>query len=439
MSNKCISLTFWHIFQDNNYDQDKCIDAALELYEKVSSERRKSIETRNSSMKLLVDLLDRVDVNSEESKSPLNSPDYYHKPSMQNTPTGELVKESKSSRSKKKLKARGNAWTLPETFLRAPRYRFYITSDTDFSMNFSVIYRRTSNDDKIGLTIGNVEWESVVCSLHSRGPYDPLPAKDSGVEVGDVLIGIDHEFFSPVAEVQDIIDILNLSWMKRNNFVTLHFMRLKQYIPYFDQNSSSFSVSEKNNCMNAYTPTHAGIPFLLEQGVITKRQVRYIDTSLLRLKERAINWDLRTVADRIEKWNLDPHWKGPEGNALLKIASSMWERRLNAGSTSPTSNSRSNSGGPGLENDIAAQKRNLKLFKGSALRPALSVRIVRAEELTDFVVYVLWVRDIRTGVEWTQRRRFREFFELREVRFIHCCCLVYLPEIGELVIFRSKT
>ena len=286
-------------------------------------------------------------------------------------------------------------------------------------MNFSVIYRRTSNDDKIGLTIGNVEWESVVCSLHSRGPYDPLPAKDSGVEVGDVLIGIDHEFFSPVAEVQDIIDILNLSWMKRNNFVTLHFMRLKQYIPYFDQNSSSFSVSEKNNCMNAYTPTHAGIPFLLEQGVITKRQVRYIDTSLLRLKERAINWDLRTVADRIEKWNLDPHWKGPEGNALLKIASSMWERRLNAGSTSPTSNSRSNSGGPGLENDIAAQKRNLKLFKGSALRPALSVRIVRAEELTDFVVYVLWVRDIRTGVEWTQRRRFREFFELREVRFIH--------------------
>jgi hypothetical protein len=49
------------------------------------------------------------------------------------------------------------------------------------------------------------------------------------------------------------------------------------------------------------------------------------------------------------------------------------------------------------------------------LRPAVCVRLIRAEERQDHVVYVIWVMDVKSGVEWYVRRRFREFYEFREV------------------------
>ena len=53
--------------------------------------------------------------------------------------------------------------------------------------------------------------------------------------------------------------------------------------------------------------------------------------------------------------------------------------------------------------------------RGSILRPAISVTLLKAEEQVDCVMYVLRVIDVRSGVDWVIRRRFREFFELREV------------------------
>lgn len=51
------------------------------------------------------------------------------------------------------------------------------------------------------------------------------------------------------------------------------------------------------------------------------------------------------------------------------------------------------------------------------LRPAISLRILRAEQGRggDFIVYVIWVLDVKSGEEWFIRRRFREFEVFREV------------------------
>ena len=176
----------------------------------------------------------------------------------------------------------------------------------------------------MGLSIGNVEWESVVLNLHSKGPYDPFPAKESGVEVGDVLLGIDSEYFCPAAEVSDIIEMLNLLWQKRNSFVSLHFMRLKSYIPYVEQNKTK--TRNEKDVLNQYVPSHRAIRYLTDQGVIDRKQVRCVDTYLQRMKERAINWDTQEIADRMGKWNLDVNFKDVDSNSLLKFPNFLWDK-----------------------------------------------------------------------------------------------------------------
>lgn len=52
------------------------------------------------------------------------------------------------------------------------------------------------------------------------------------------------------------------------------------------------------------------------------------------------------------------------------------------------------------------------------LRPALCVRVLRSEPdtHTGATVYVVWVLDVKSGCEWIVKKRFHDFFELREVR-----------------------
>jgi len=326
------------------------------------------------------------------------------------------------------LKPRGTSWPLSETFLRAPRYRLFVTNENNFKTNFSVTYRRSRNDDKLGLTIGNVEWENVVCNLHSKGPYDPLPAKESGVEVGDVLAGVNNELFCPTAEVQDIIDILNSSWLKKDNYVTLHFSRFKQYVPFIDQAKSSASYlsiasgEKEAKISSEYIYSHRALPYLLDQNVIPKNKIRYVDTILQRLKERVLQWDMQTIADRMDLWKLDVFLTGEhEKNPILRMANSLWERKPNSSHEENKSNfssfSEHYSNSP-LGTNMNHRRESfgsINYHKGSKLRPALSVRILRAEEQPDCVMYVMWVLDIRSGVDWLIRRRFREFFDFREV------------------------
>ena len=50
------------------------------------------------------------------------------------------------------------------------------------------------------------------------------------------------------------------------------------------------------------------------------------------------------------------------------------------------------SGHSGRKSDLVVCTRNL--------RPAISIRLMRAEERNDHVVYVIWVMDVKSGAEW---------------------------------------
>ena len=61
----------------------------------------------------------------------------------------------------------------------------------------------------------------------------------------------------------------------------------------------------------------------------------------------------------------------------------------NSTSASGGGGSRSSSG---RKSDVVMCTRNL--------RPAISIRLMRAEERNDHVVYVIWVMDVKSGAEW---------------------------------------
>eukprot|EP01035_Chromulina_nebulosa_P024125 gene24125-31348_t len=393
------------IIKKNNFDQDRCIDAALIFYDSLTSNERISKNEKSQYSPVANQLQTQIlsgdsnfGYNKPTSKVPSSSISYGKVLAVEPPPL--------------KVKPRGSQWTLPETFLRAPRFRYFVTIESNFAIFFTVIYRRTAHADRMGLSIGNVEWESVVLNLHSKGPYDPFPVKESGVEVGDVLLGIDSEYFCPAAEVPDIIEMLNLLWQKRNSFVSLHFMRLKSYIPYLEQNKTK--ILNERDLLNQYVPIHPAITYLTEQGVIDRKQVRCVDTYLQRMKDRAINWDTQAVADRMGKWNLDVHFKDIDSNSLLKLPNFLWDKSLSGNSLSLSGQSKRKGPVLGDTDSDSNNALNAHLRRGSFLRPAISVTLLKADEQVDCVMYVLRVIDIRSGVDWVVRRRFREFFELRE-------------------------
>jgi hypothetical protein len=57
-------------------------------------------------------------------------------------------------------------------------------------------------------------------------------------------------------------------------------------------------------------------------------------------------------------------------------------------------------------------ERNILQAKG--LRTALCVRIVHTKSLGEYVLYVLRVEDVETGLQWVVHRRYRDFYTLKE-------------------------
>jgi hypothetical protein len=205
-------------------------------------------------------------------------------------------------------------------------------------------------------------------------------AIESGIRVGDVLTGINNDYFSPGAEVQDVIDILQMTGI----YVTLHFTR--RHKP--DDPSNS--------------PFHKFVQLLLDQEVITRDKGGYITKVMYRLKDRVLQWDGGFITQRIESWKLDSG-----------INVSLSSRSLN-------SSGKGGSGGSGSSgsSNNGSRKSDLVMYTKN-LRPAISVRILRAEERVDHTVYIIWVLDVKSGAEWYIRRRFREFHEFREVFVVY--------------------
>ena len=59
----------------------------------------------------------------------------------------------------------------------------------------------------------------------------------------------------------------------------------------------------------------------------------------------------------------------------------------------------SSAGGGGGGSSSSGRKSDLVVCTRN-LRPAISIRLMRAEERNDHVVYVIWVMDVKSGAEW---------------------------------------
>eukprot|EP01035_Chromulina_nebulosa_P018930 gene18930-24737_t len=232
---------------------------------------------------------------------------------------------------------------------------------------------------------------------------------ESGICISDILTGINSEFFSPGVEVQDVIDMLDLA----GKYVVLHFTRRHKSI---DDNSS-------------YSPYHKCAQMLLDQNVIKKEKAQYVSKVISRLKERVVQWDSGWITQRIENWklykgitvsksiNIDANTNNTSNNSFFGILNGVATLATNYGSDIMNGDDRRRSWGPSNSNtqtNSSASNSDI-VVATKHLRPALSVRLLRAEERVDHVVYIMWVLDVKSGAEWLVRRRFREFHEFREL------------------------
>lgn len=303
---------------------------------------------------------------------------------------------------------RGTNMPLPRSFLKVPQYRLILNELCNGHVDFTICFYR--NFDKLGITVKEVNAEIVVTCLHLTDRGETMMAERAGVQVDDILLGINGEMFSPWPELQDVIELLSVS----GPFVVIH-LRRKLPMHRVDINDM-----------------HSAMRLFLEQRVITKGKAEVVDRLLSSFKHRVVEWNDSTISDRIENWRLD--LLDSSLSSMLSSSLSSREGVSSSSSTSSNSDRRRSLGNIGRSHSEKQRRRmtlsaatlplglhptpqQMPFYHTKHLRPALSVRILRAEPSKngDHTEYVIWVNDIKSGIEWIVRRRFREFFDFREV------------------------
>lgn len=383
------------ILVGNDYDIDKSTDAALALFASLEEEEgtavlvgksgnAKGFDTSNNTSSHLAENIDdnqRYNKNNERNSNQVNRKDQ-----------------------SVLLSQRGRPVLLNNNFLSPPRYRKFIDRISDISTEYTVVFRRMK--EKLGITIQEIDGEICIHTLHSNNKNEPFLAKEAGVKVGDILTGINSEFFSPGVEVQDVIDILGLS----GKYVTLHFSRRHK------PDDSDLS------------PYHKCAQILLDQHVITQERAQNVTKTLFRLKERVLQWDSGWITQRVESWKMEkagltPTQQPPSEQLLSPISPASSSIASAIGYLTPSMSTLSMAS---LTTNQMAHRKSDIVVPTRNLRPGLSLRLLKAEEKVDHVVYVVWVQDVRSSAEWIVKRRFREFHDFRDT-------LVNIrPSIGRL-------
>ncbi len=249
---------------------------------------------------------------------------------------------------------------------------------------------------------------------------------DAGVKKGDVLTGVDDINLAPGAEIGEV----ELMLKQRPGYVTLHFRRRKE--------------RQKH---------HRLASLLMEQNIISEQRADYVTKCLQRIRLRVLSWDSGTVMEGGEGVTAVSSVPTSAGGRRGSLASELYGSSSALDSPSAafqevTPDSASAGAGTGAgagdgDGDGASSNGSTPIpgtlhsrspsivssgISGLAkaaplalatrdLRPALATRILRAKEDEELghMWYVVWVMDVKSGQEWTVRRRFSEFWQFREV------------------------
>lgn len=324
-----------------------------------------------------------------------------------------------------KTSSRGTAMMLPKRFLSVPHYRVLERTENEEKISFTITFNRKHN--KLGITIQEMASLIQITVVHRSASGQMLLAESAGVCVGDILAGINGERFGPWAELKDVMDLLTLS----GHFVTIQFDRYKRSSVWYNaiyQASSNATESTAPSKLTSITEYPSRMKIFLENSVITVEQTPILESTIRYLKYRDVEWSASSLAEKINIWHLDaPSEESPTSPTLSREAVTG-SVRLSKTSQTKSSNRRHSLDSAVLaeivRQEMADDQRYMQKYSDIEthnLRPALSVRLLRAEQgRGDYIVYVIWVLDVRSGVEWIIRRRYREFEVFREVSDCFC-------------------
>lgn len=392
------------LMKANDNDLERAVDAALALSTALSNEvegNKQEPETKTTNTSDII----TTNNNTSQTMAEFQQDVAYRKL---------LVRQLGILPATVPSKHRGSRMKLPSTFLSCPRFRLIWNRVAESFVEFSVVFCK--RDRKLGMTLQESNTEIVVLSMQDAGPGNPCLAAEAGVMEGDVIMGINGEMFSPWAELQDVIELLN----KSGAVVTIHFHRRLR--------------AERLNIMKL----HPSIPHFIEQNVISNDKARVIDKLLTSFKRRILNWDDNRFAEKIE--NIKSNMMEAEAAMLAPPPDRRMLRRSVSGIPTETPK-------PSLPQRPVSMRRKGSISNATDLhdisdafgpwlelkhvRPALAVRILKTEvgKTGDYTVYLIWIFDVKSGKDWVVRRRFREFFEFREVRSLFIDFFSNMPSI----------
>ena len=78
---------------------------------------------------------------------------------------------------------RGLSLKIEQSFLTTPRYRLQTNNKSDVYTEFTIWFRR--DNDKLGITINDVDGEVIIHTLHCKANGQPLLAQEAGVRIGE--------------------------------------------------------------------------------------------------------------------------------------------------------------------------------------------------------------------------------------------------------------
>ena len=323
--------------------------------------------------------------------------------------------------------SRGKKAILPDDFLSPPRFRIIIDSVTDSFTNFTVVIKR--GNQKLGLSVQEISQEIYVRVVSSPDGYTNSLAAQAGVQTGDILIGINYDYLNKEVRLAEIVSYLATA----DDPVRLHFLRRHP------------SDLKKDNTIFSF---HKCALVFSEYKYIPIARVHHVSASIERLRQRSLQWEsgwLLEKNDRLGRTDIDSRSTSSSGqdnsssNAFSPMppsrnhsSSNISVNAIGLGTFSPQKGLSSSSfsfgcdpipeictSGPVVTKGTGlteVESTDDVVMRTHRLRPALAILILRSEFVLDHFTYIIWVLDVKTGVEWQVRRRFREFYEFREVR-----------------------
>lgn len=324
---------------------------------------------------------------------------------------------------------RGPSLNLPGQFLAIPKTRIVLDEIFRHFIDFTC-YVCKSDSAKIGVTLCRAEGG---VALYSVSPALLKLRDDSSaietIRPGDILRGINQEFFNGDTSIDDISLVLS----NAGRIISLHLRRIDSASPHM-----SIVSAQEHIMVKLILQAYKSSPSNFTAG---------FSESIALILKRILTWDRGYVIQNIpnkllhtaEPLLISPIYASDTGfgrrepedpRAVLLGTSTAFKPILIGGHSSDSF--KSLGGRKNVDSAFAIVDVQLAVLKENwrrrvkiditSLRPALSVRIVKVVKHRNngFVEYVLSISDVFTGYEWRLSKGYTDFNDLKKVCLLTC-------------------